>query len=224
MIRLYLLVGGMLAAWAALIGAAMLIGNAQPEPNQLQALGFDFCEGKPCWQGITPGVTDWAVVRAIMIPRGGVESRSLGYTNIKSGQVDSIGNTVYALKLSNQEVITSIDYVPSPNITFTSSQQSRVIDALDLFGTPCGVKGGSKPGQIWLLYPHVVVQVNAAQYRIDPTSPIDYVEVFDPSQQLNQTLPGDLCVSNHEFNFLIYSWKGLASMDFYSTQSFKAGQ
>jgi len=46
--RLSMIVGVLIMAWTVLVGAAILVGHVHTEPNQLQALGFDFCSGKPC--------------------------------------------------------------------------------------------------------------------------------------------------------------------------------
>jgi hypothetical protein len=35
------------------------IGRARNDSDDLQALGFWVCDGKPCFMGITPGITTW---------------------------------------------------------------------------------------------------------------------------------------------------------------------
>ena len=53
-------------AFSALITGACAYGAAHPQPNELQALGFDLCDGKPCFWGITPGITTYDQATAIL--------------------------------------------------------------------------------------------------------------------------------------------------------------
>jgi hypothetical protein len=58
----------------------VLIARANPTPDPLQALGFDVCDGEPCWRGVKPGMP-WATVRA-MFPKGRVGTSTLGQPHL----------------------------------------------------------------------------------------------------------------------------------------------
>jgi hypothetical protein len=45
----------------------LVVGRLDQTPNELQTLGFDLCDGKPCFMEITPGVTTWDDAKAIFM-------------------------------------------------------------------------------------------------------------------------------------------------------------
>jgi hypothetical protein len=60
------LVRRVLVLWVIMLvlcGAVALLVRLNREPGPLQALGFDMCDGEPCWRGIKPG-TDWEEARS----------------------------------------------------------------------------------------------------------------------------------------------------------------
>src|SRR5260221_14778856 len=45
--------------------AALAYGRAQPaSSNPLREVGFDVCDGKPCFRGVVPGITTWKSAEA----------------------------------------------------------------------------------------------------------------------------------------------------------------
>lgn len=62
------LVHRILIIWLALIVifvGVVGIARLNRTPDTLQALGFDVCDGEPCFRGIKPG-TDWAKVQSLL--------------------------------------------------------------------------------------------------------------------------------------------------------------
>jgi hypothetical protein len=51
----------MWVALALISATVLLIARVNHAPNRLQALGFDVCDGEPCFRGIKPGM-DWAEI------------------------------------------------------------------------------------------------------------------------------------------------------------------
>jgi hypothetical protein len=47
---------------AVMFAAALLVARLNRTPDSLQALGFDVCDGEPCFRGIKLG-TDWQEAR-----------------------------------------------------------------------------------------------------------------------------------------------------------------
>ncbi|MFN8417926.1 MAG: hypothetical protein U0528_01570 [Anaerolineae bacterium] len=69
----------------ALTAAAIGVARLQQQTNPMFSFGFDSCHDKPCFFGITPGVTAWAEARTILQTRwhgAAVESVSSGTQKI----------------------------------------------------------------------------------------------------------------------------------------------
>jgi hypothetical protein len=52
-------------ALIAICAAGVAIGRLDHSPDALQALGFDVCDGEPCFRGVKPGM-DWAQAQQLV--------------------------------------------------------------------------------------------------------------------------------------------------------------
>src|SRR5438128_2127003 len=122
-------------SFSLLIVAARAYGEAHPEPDELKALGFDVCDGKPCFMGIVPGVTTWDQAKAILDRR--VASGQPVLNVLDELNTDSNGTViVIVLNLSNTPIF-------------------RVADAIAYWRNLCGVRvnGSGAVKEFEMVYP-----------------------------------------------------------------------
>ncbi|HLY26962.1 MAG TPA: hypothetical protein VKQ72_11525, partial [Aggregatilineales bacterium] len=74
MVRVVILVTGLLLALSALSGGAIAIGRVEPDSNIIQNAGLGTCVERPCYLGITPGITTWEEAKQIGLAQGGLLS------------------------------------------------------------------------------------------------------------------------------------------------------
>jgi hypothetical protein len=96
----------------AVSASVIVVARQIREPSQLQALGFDVCDGEPCWRGIRPGM-DWATVRA-MFPdaRMGTYAEGQPYLMIDTASEDSSHAYVYSDGASVGRIVFWRDHFP----------------------------------------------------------------------------------------------------------------
>jgi hypothetical protein len=97
---------------AVLCAGVVLVARANRTPSRLQALGFDVCEGEPCWRGIRPGM-DWALVRE-MFPNARIGTYAEGqpYLMIDTASEDSSHAYVYSDGASVARIVFWRDHFP----------------------------------------------------------------------------------------------------------------
>src|SRR5688572_23445239 len=90
----------------------VVIARVNRSPNRLQALGFDVCEGEPCWRGIRPGM-DWETVRN-MFPNARIGTYAEGqpYLMIDTASEDSSHAYVYSDGASVGRIVFWRDHFP----------------------------------------------------------------------------------------------------------------
>src|SRR5438132_1369285 len=122
-----------------LVLGAILVGRANAQPSQLQALGFAECGGNPCYRGLTPGTTGWDKARKT--------ATSLGFAAQDSYlQLDSPATAHWLVSiekaLADSLPVRSIeaDYLP------TTERKSYAGEIIATFGEPCGVEFLEVPG------------------------------------------------------------------------------
>src|SRR6266496_6695118 len=81
-----------IAVWlllTALIMVAMLYGYVTVAPNVLSEVGFDVCNGQPCFLGIVPGVTTGQEAHKLISRYGDITAYIPGQTMIV--RINNIG-------------------------------------------------------------------------------------------------------------------------------------
>jgi hypothetical protein len=151
----------------SLIGAGVrLIAQGNPAPDRLQALGFDICNGAPCWRGIKVGM-EWQQAKRLL-PEAIEQTERLPYhltLFVRNPGLQKIkiwtgrdGKTVEAITASPEEY----DETLPPFI--------MAGDAVMHYGLPCRVESSFHPdgstGQLHLIYPKVLVTTTYLQQSI----------------------------------------------------------
>ncbi|MCC7450072.1 MAG: hypothetical protein IT324_21825 [Anaerolineae bacterium] len=173
----------------ALIGGAALYGRTHDAPNELQALGFDVCEGKPCFMGITPGVT-----------RQDNMSSNLSSAIVEYG--DNLHTVFYVQQYEGEILFSALGKVSlivlkTPN---TDYPISTVGNFLSLYGSPCGVVRLPDGQTLEFVYPEMQVTsavLNRQSIAVD--TPLDQIIINDVSYD-----PTPKCKREN-----VSIWKGL---------------
>jgi hypothetical protein len=166
------------------------VGRARNEPNELEALGFGVCDGRPCFMGIVPGVTTWIEAVSFVKKHGGIDS-----TKYLSLDIHSLGVAFYPTE--DLSLVGGIQLEPS-------QIQIPVGQVFQLFGVPCSIivdRGMITPNGVTLRYHSMSVTVE------------DY-GLFSPSSYIARGfihIRSDLCVHQDD-EFVNFSpWIGFAS-------------
>jgi len=207
--RTVLLISVLFFTTAVSVGGAILVGRANSQPDQLQALGFGLCNGNPCYRGLTPGMTGWDKARKA--------ATALGFE----------GNSAY-LQLDNEVTahwIVSIEKALSDSLPVRSieaddppmgERDSYAGEVIALFGPPCGIEFLAVPGTYWISYPTLPVELG--NHTLDAFAPIHSILLIDPTEE-SDLLGHALCGQsepNHPFEY--YRWVGFASNQKYRQQ------
>src|SRR5579859_1776543 len=160
MTRFNLLVVVLMVGLFLLVGSTIAYGRTNPGPNPLKELGFDLCDGNPCWQGIAPGVTDWSTARSIMRPLGGEEKDNIVAHLRLSGTSADGESEVTASKLREEDSVTLI--------TLDEATHSTLGDIMALYGTPCRVDWVyDRESVLEVFIPHMVLIVHPENDAVD---------------------------------------------------------
>jgi len=126
--------------------AAIALGRLDHTPTTLQTLGFDTCDGDPCFRGLKPGM-DWAKVQTL-------SNTSCG--NCLEIQTLSLGGTTEIYPTDDKKYIRFISLSSLALIDKVSSISAGVL--LSQYGPPCRVflqyVAGDEPDSIILIYPN----------------------------------------------------------------------
>jgi hypothetical protein len=154
-------------AIAALIGSALLIGRAKPPRDNFRALGFDMCDGRLCFRGITPDVTKGSEARGILRKLATsyspiVDRYFIGQIRIEMDvdpQTDIVGN----LQIMNG--------TPVPLAI-------NIADFVQRRGLPCGIwLNEGSVGDLNFIFAHERVLIKSPHLRITPSTPIEMIEI-----------------------------------------------
>jgi hypothetical protein len=207
-----------LVLWLALIAicaAGVAVGRLDTRPDALQALGFDLCDGEPCYRGIKLGA-DWAQIQA-QFPQGDMtpDRRVL---------------------LLDRDSKTTVNIFSDDTITVDAIAISHAVDmsspllgtAVARYGAPSEVElyfvedlsGNLVPLVLRFIYPNFMFDADFAyanqanmqymplDYRVQATFPIKTIQISannvhmeDCNNQLNPIFCGP--------------WFGFASVDIY---------
>jgi hypothetical protein len=182
--------------------AVALLVRLNREPWPLQALGFDMCDGEPCWRGIKVG-TAWEEAHRV-------------FPNLENGKYRETVNGIRTdVQLSNQPLVGSFINL---NVENSKSLPVTAAEIVAQLGYPCGVTLLPNPPHLDLHYPSLVIrffgrpQANLSQSRLQMnTSP--------KSIQFVLSLGSDAFgVCRGRPNFTSGSWQGFTSFDTYQAR------
>lgn len=190
---------------------AAVVGNARanPAPDRLQALGFERCDGEPCFRGIKPGVKWVEIVRGL--PGAILEAewlrlpvRSPGITGI------TIHHTIRGPGL----------YILFRDEAGRAFNPFTVREIVAHFGVPCRVRilfdtQVGQPAAVRLDYPKATIDIHLTLHR-DSKKTLRY----DGRLQLNSgtgggilLLPDGTC--NRQAELFSGRWYGFTSAEVY---------
>src|SRR5436190_4029156 len=88
--------------------AAITLGRLDHTPTTLQTLGFDTCDGDPCFRGLKPGM-DWDKARALL------SKANLMRRSLESPTID-LGSKIELTQTDDNKSISSIELSASHSL------------------------------------------------------------------------------------------------------------
>lgn len=128
LVRRMFVLGLMLTAICAIV---VLVARQNPAPDTLQTLGFDVCEGDPCWRGIKPGMSWDKVQQYQSFPNTDGRIRTFP---VKLLSIDSIWFEADESAAAINSII--VHYSDGPNLPLTLGE------IVNHYGPPCRVAVG----------------------------------------------------------------------------------
>jgi hypothetical protein len=197
-----------------LIILATAYGRTRVDAHNLAAFGLDLCDGKPCFLGITPGVTRWldvpSYLRGYPFRRSGEYNFTMRFTDYISAQIDrDLGGPAVSM----------ISIYDSRTSKSSPPELPDVGSIVLKYGAPCWVlleshnQGIRQLDVSRLIYPMMAL-------RIDRDTPFTMSSYVLSTQILIDDLTDDhvdLCAS-YDNAFSGVSWAGFASQDFYGNK------
>lgn len=160
--------------WCVLIVSALLPHRAEQLQTSLQALGFDLCDGVPCFQGILPGKTTWDEMTEIA-------SRSTYTQTVFNARSVVLrlpdGDLTYSRALTDRLL---------PGFTYIgrfAPVGMRLGDFVRLYGSPCRVQPTDfATGQfVSVMFSSMWLEVAVQNGRVNPTSRVIRFSVPSPA-------------------------------------------
>ena len=206
MLKLVKLIATFCLLFTVLTTTAVAIGWSDHTKTPLQAAGFDTCDGKPCYLGITSGCTAWADATKILTLTGTVTNEG-NLVEVYAGD----SQTVYRIvPKSDSQTIAHLEMYLLNNPAFPPLRE-----IVRLYGLPCGAVYPSqigKPEVVTLLYPSMSVEVVKDSDALDLELRIANLTLIDPDEVIST---GDLCSLQVMNEAPIIPWGGFASWDRY---------
>ncbi len=150
----------------ALIGGMLLDARAASRPGDLQGLGFGMCDGRPCFMGITPGLTTLPDAMAYLEKNGG-RNEALGFQySVGERRVQyALGELTVILDYSPETLVVQTLNVMLPGVAV----QVKVGDVVRYWGLPCGFSRESmRFTRFVLAYPYLYLDLGYADQWIGP--------------------------------------------------------
>lgn len=180
-----------------LVFSAVLVGHILSSQNSLQSMGFDLCNGTPCYKGMTPGVTPWFPVKRFMMEHGALDDPGKEYLEFTFADEHISAGTPNGAKF-----LTSITLHDQRE----AQANSTLGDALSLLGLPCGIGSEYFPGTVTVYYPTATLNVLPKRRQLTPDARVIYVELIDLTHNDSDRLCGRQGQA---------PWLGFASLSFY---------
>ncbi|MCC7449113.1 MAG: hypothetical protein IT324_16970 [Anaerolineae bacterium] len=159
--------------------------SADSGSDKLKEIGFDLCDGQPCFLGIIPGITSWNKANAIIDQYVTQHPEMVAMTAAFEGQgVGFYRNDFSAIEaFAGDAAITRFVH-----LSYREPLNSEIMvgDVIPKYGIPCGVTLTYKYvdrqfDSLWLHYDMLMVRI-----PIDLESP--KVDRLDPSLHIEQLL------------------------------------
>lgn len=182
----------------AAVAIAISYGQRQPYKSPLPSLGYDFCDGLPCYLGIVSGYTAWteATERIAKQPMS-MMNPSTTITNFSTASTSG-----FLLSESRDSVVVVFAVAPLD----LQSEFPTLRDILLFYGTPCNVYTEQYQDKITLIrlnYPHLTVSFPRVTQRLS---------LERRAQEIRFTqLQADQCVPTRATK----AWRGLTTYQRY---------
>lgn len=186
-----------------LIVGASFLGRIPAKPNKLQQIGFDVCNGKPCFMGITLGMS-WAESRALLA---------------KKKELIDDTDTLMVLRIQNLDVGIRPDnnqkYVDDIgfNIWPDNDPEVPLGDLISLFGQPCSVTTITIQDMLeWIVinYPEIHFTVSDVSANARMTG-----HAMMTSLRMSRTSDLSYCASKKVEGLRVNQWKGFRGLPYY---------
>jgi hypothetical protein len=152
-----------------------LASRLSADANPLLALGFDTCAGKPCFMGITPGVTSWLDIE-LLAGKG----RRFTYEALLgwSGRLQ--------FEAFNPLGVANTDSPSDLSIGWYQQPIGDVHEFVLLYGMPCQVQVGRRGITTYVLvYPSILVTAESVADRVSLSSPVRHFIITERTNNCN---------------------------------------
>jgi hypothetical protein len=192
--------------------AAIALGHLDHTPNALQRLGFDVCDGDPCFRGVKLGM-EWGKVKELF--------PNISMTGYFAELPNNIGDGINL----GFELTGDLKSIDGFGIVTTSQATTdlpiKVQDVISQHGPPCGVMYYTDdfPGSVVLVYPMISVVVDTwkgdyHETRLQWTSTVTSFIITEKDQGYWGTC-SDL--TNDDFG----PWRGFTSVEIYRDRNLR---
>jgi hypothetical protein len=193
---------------AAIFTAVLVIGRLHPGPAVLETLGFDVCEGKPCYKGVEPGM-DWAQAQRQL--SGSVIANPGAYASHVSNPIVAVDNIQIFSEGSTMVKAIAVEGVTQQGLPIS------VGAIVAQYGPPCRLDWYGNdygPNRVFINYPSLLVFAtiaikpiyNPADLRLQPQTPVQELWITDDA-------------ANRACNTPVFGasgpWRGSISVDGY---------
>jgi hypothetical protein len=148
--------------------AVVVLGRLDHTPSELQALGFDVCDGEPCFRGIKVG-TDWTKVQRLF-PNGVLDK---GYLQIALNMV-----ITHDIVIHQSRDHRTVDAIAVTTNAAGEAFSFSAADVIAQYGAPCRAYveyTDSIPGVMIMIYPKMMTRIDMNDddydYRLRLNSP-----------------------------------------------------
>ena len=157
----------------------VVLGRLDHMPSKLQSLGFDICDGKPCFRGIKIG-EDWTTAEKIF-PQSAIYDDYIQIEDVVTNQI------IWVHKLKYNDTVDDIRILLVGNTSLPLSAD----DFIAQYGTPCRVllypTEGDSFDEVEIFYPTMSVNFGVFIYstqtsRFDRDSPIRVIHIGADTQ------------------------------------------
>ena len=181
-----------------LVSGAVLYGRISAKPNKLQQLGFDVCDGRPCFMGLTLG-TPWANARAMLAKRKELIDNSDDLNILRIQNID-----IGVRPDHSQTQVDDVDF----NFWADNDLEISVADIFALFGPPCSVS-------IILIEDYqiewIVINYPEIHFTTNGIAP----DAMMTALVLSKSSDVSYCASKKIDSFRSNPWKGFRGLSYY---------
>lgn len=217
------LIRRLLIVWltlAVICVGALLVGRRNAGLPVLRTLGFDVCEGKPCYKGIRPGM-EWASAQRQLASNRSGNSGTPGTAasvTVNASDVASSNVPIDDVQLYS-EGSTMVKAIAVEGLT-EQGLPITIGAIIAQYGTPCRLDWYGNdygPNRVFINYPDLLVFATIAIQPVD--NPADLrLQPNTPVQELWITDDGDGRSCSTPVSGTSGPWRGFISVDGYLTR------